>query len=105
MEILEGLLRTHPSAGDDVAALLEVAALLGLGDRSEEAELLVAQVHDATEQHVTLSTCFSARTTMWHRGLPEALHRSLRGPHMHNQLAFISRKQVSKTSCKHSMLS
>ena len=43
MEILEGLLRAHPSAGDDMAALLEVAALLGLGDRSEEAELLVAQ--------------------------------------------------------------
>ena len=46
MEILEGLLRTHPDAGDDVTALLEVAALLGLGDRLEEAELLIAQVRD-----------------------------------------------------------
>ena len=55
MEILEGLLRTHPSAGDDMAALLEVAALLGLGDRSDEAELLVAQVHDTREQHVTIA--------------------------------------------------
>ncbi len=51
MEILEGLLRTHPSAGDDVAALLEVAALLGLADRSDEAELLVAQARSLDELH------------------------------------------------------
>ncbi len=54
MEILEGLLRTHPSAGDDVAALLEVAALLGLGDRSDEAELLIAQVCNMRQHHVTV---------------------------------------------------
>ena len=53
MEILEGLLRTHPCAGDDMAALLEVAALLGLGDRSDEAELLVAQVQHSDEPCAT----------------------------------------------------
>ena len=40
LEVLEGLLRARPAAGEDVEALLELAELLGLGSSRMEVHLL-----------------------------------------------------------------